>query len=78
MSGKLAAVTRYRIRLIEMRMLPDVTRDFAARVHADLKVASGVDLLDSAQLGVRNAQVPGPDCRACSNPRGHGGEPVVG
>src|SRR5260370_13536026 len=47
-----AAVARHRVAMIEMRILPNVERDRAARVETDSEVSTLVDPFDGAQLPV--------------------------
>ena len=54
----LAAVARHGIAVIEVRILSNVERDRATRVQTGSKVATLVDLLDSAQLTVGDVLVP--------------------
>src|SRR6266478_3046763 len=50
----LAAVARYRVAVVEMRMLFHVERNTASGVHAELQVSARVHLLDGPQFAVRN------------------------
>src|SRR5580704_7323048 len=50
----LAAVTRHRVTVIEMRMFLHIERNAAPGVNAELYVSARVHLFDSSQLAIRN------------------------